>query len=236
MLSIVIPAYNEADALRRYPAELLPALTALGRPFEVVIVDDGSADETQELARAMGSPVRVVPHPENRGLSAAVQTGIAAAAGELVVLLDADLTFAPALIARLLERFDRGDVDVVSGSPKLAGFADDIPRWRVAVSRVATRVYSGLLGGRITSISPIFRLYRREHLLEILPVRARGFEINAEILFELIKRGRRVAEVPAPLTQRLTGTSKLDYRKELARNARLAGRIARWRLGIDGQG
>jgi len=228
---VVIPAYNESGAIARYPAELLAVLETNVHDYEVVVVDDGSSDDTAARVEALGGRVRLVSHDVNRGLSAAIQTGIVAARGELVVMLDADLTFAPGLIPLLLDRFQRGDVDVVSGSPMLAAFASDIPGWRIGISRVAARVYAILLGRNVTAISPIFRLYRREHLLEILPLQARGFEINAEILFELIRRGRRIAEIPAPLTQRLQGESKLDYRKELWRNARLVSRVVLWRLG-----
>lgn len=232
MLSVIIPAYNEAGAISRYPDQLLPALDRIGQEYEVLVVDDGSDDDTAARAQALGGRVRLVSHDANRGLSAALQTGIAAARGDVLVTLDADLTFAPELIPQLLHRFQGGDVDIVCGSPALAEFASDIPAWRIAISRAAGHVYAILLGRRLTAISPILRLYRREHLMEILPLQARGFEINAEILFEMIRRGRRIAEIPAPLTKRLEGQSKLNYRKELWRNIRLVSRIVLWRLGV----
>src|SRR5436190_130055 len=137
MISFVFPAYNEAENLRRFPAEVFPVFRALGKPFEVVIVDDGSKDDTQAVARGLQETepaVRVVPHERNMGLGAAVKTGIREARGDLIVTLDSDLTFAPALVQQLLARFERGDVDVVSGSPKLAGFDKNIPAYRVAMS------------------------------------------------------------------------------------------------------
>jgi dolichol-phosphate mannosyltransferase len=143
--------------------------------------------------------------------------------------MDTDLTFAPSLIGDLLERFDRGDVDVVSGSPKLAGFGADIPSYRVVISKLSTVIYSALLGRQVTTVSPILRLYRRRDLVD-LPLQANGFEINAEILFALIQRGARIAEVPAPLTQRLHGESKLDYPREIRRHLRLVRRMAAWRV------
>ena len=233
MLSIIIPAYNESGSLSRYEAELFPVLSTLGVPIEVIVVDDGSTDDTAALAQAFGDPVRVCCHAENQGLAAALQTGIRAAQGDLVVTLDGDLTFSPTLIAPLLARFSVGDVDIVAGAPALAGYDTRIPKRRVVMSKLAGRVYSTLLAQDVTSVSPILRLYRREQLLEVLPLQARGFEVNAELLFELVKRGRRVVEVPASLTQRQEGTSKMNYWKEVRRNARLVARMLRWRLGLS---
>lgn len=230
MLSIVFPAYNESESLKRFPKEALPVFDALKRPYEVVIVDDGSKDDTAAVAEAMGGPVRLVRHDRNKGLGAALRTGFEAARGELVITMDSDLTFAPSLAKALLERYEKGDCDVVSGSPKLAGFSADIPPYRVFISKAASLVYSQLLGQAVTSVSPILRLYRRADLME-LPLQATGFDINAEILFFLVQRGKRVVEIPAPLTQRLHGESKLDYSREMRRHMRLVKRMASWRLG-----
>jgi dolichol-phosphate mannosyltransferase len=234
VLSVVIPAWNEARNVRRYPSELFPVLAELGMPVEAVLVDDGSKDDTVAVATAAGAPLRVVSHARNQGLGAALRTGFAEARGELIVTLDADLTFAPALIPKLLERFQRGDVDVVSGSPKLAGYGADIPQWRIAVSRLATLVYSRVLATDITSVSPILRLYRAADLRQ-LDLGSVGFDINAEILFGLIRQGKRVAEIPAPLTQRVFGESSLNYRREMVRHLRLVSKMLLWRGGLYGR-
>ena len=165
------------------------------------------------------------------GMGAAIRTGIQAARGELVITMDTDLTFAPELVARLLERFKQGDVDVVSGSPKMAGYDQDIPKYRVAISYLASLIYAAVLGAYVRDVSPIFRLYKREQLLQ-LPLLTSRFDINAEILFFLIQDHRKIVEVPAPLTQRIHGESKLDYKKEIIRHLRLIWRMLKLRLGI----
>lgn len=230
-LSIVFPAFNEAANLARFPQEVLPVLERLGRSYEVVIVDDGSADDTAAVAERLGGHVRLVKHERNQGLGAALRTGFQAARGELLITADTDLTFSPTLIPALLERFDQGDVDVVSGSPKLAGYAKEIPSYRIFVSGMSTAVYTALLGTKVTAVSPIFRLYRRQDLLD-LDLHAVGFDINAEILFGLVRHKKRVAEIPAPLTQRIHGTSNLNYRREMQRHAKLVLRMLRWKLGL----
>jgi dolichol-phosphate mannosyltransferase len=228
MISFIFPAFNEAENLARFPAEVFPVFDALGESYEIVVVDDGSSDATADVARGLGDRVRLVSHDQNRGLGAAVRTGIREARGELVITMDTDLTFAPSLVPKLLERFRRGDVDVVSGSPKLAGYDEKIPFYRVLVSYVASLVYAVVMGKWMRDVSPIFRLYRREQLIT-LPLRTNRFEINAEILFYLIRDGRRIVEIPAPLTQRIHGESNLDYKKEIVRHLRLVGRMIRLR-------
>jgi dolichol-phosphate mannosyltransferase len=229
MISFVFPAFNEGENLKRFPTEVVPVFNALGESYEIVVIDDGSTDDTAAIATSLGAPVRLVKHDRNRGLGAAVRTGIKESQGDLIVTMDTDLTFAPSLVSSLLERFKKGDVDVVAGSPKLAGYGKDIPSYRVFVSMCSTLVYSAIFGKKITAVTPIFRLYRRADLID-LPLQATGFDINAEILFYLVRRGKRVAEVPAPLTQRVHGVSKLDYKKEMQRHLRLVWRMVKMRL------
>jgi dolichol-phosphate mannosyltransferase len=229
MITFAFPAFNEAKNLRRFPAEVKPVFDGLGEPYEILIVDDGSTDKTAEVARGLGAPVRLVQHDRNRGLGAAIRTAIKEAKGDLLVTMDTDLTFAPALVPSLLARFRKGDVDVVCGSPKLAGYGKDIPSYRLFVSHIAAFVYRVVLGAKISTITPIFRLYKRDQLLS-LPLQATGFDINAEILFYLVRAGRRIVEVPAALTQRIHGESKLEYRKEMKRHLRLLKRMVVLRL------
>ncbi|MFH1973375.1 MAG: glycosyltransferase [Patescibacteria group bacterium] len=229
MITFVFPAYNEAENLKRFPTEVIPVFDALEEPYEVVVVDDGSVDDTADVASSLGGRVRLVRHDRNRGLGASVRTGIREARGDLIVTMDTDLTFAPSLVPSLLERYRKGDVDCVSGSPKLAGYDRKIPFYRKAISYAATAVYAVVIGAWVRDVSPIFRLYRREQLLE-LPLETERFEINAEILFHLIRRGRRVVEIPASLTQRIHGESKLDYRKEIVRHMKLVWRMLKMRL------
>lgn len=231
MISVIFPAYNEAQNLERFPKEVLPVFERLGMPFEIIVVDDGSADETARTAEGLGGRVRVVRHEKNQGLGAAVRTGIRAARGDLIVTMDTDLTFAPELVASLLERHALGDADVISGSPKLAGYGSDIPSYRLFVSHAATLVYRLIMGAKVTSVSPIFRLYKAEQL-KALQLEATGFDINAEILFRLIQSGQRVIEIPAPLTVRKFGESKLNYSKEMRRHIKLLLKILRWRIGL----
>lgn len=230
-LSIVIPCYNEELNISRYAVELWPVLESLGVDFEVIIVDDGSTDKTVAEVQKIGKPhVRLVGHDVNKGLGAALRTGIAAATGDWLIFLDGDLTFHPALIPRLLRALrEHPQADFVIGSPSLARYDERIPRWRIFISKAANFVYSVFLGQPITSVNQIFRLYKTRDLKE-LNLESSGFEINAEILFKLVFRGKKFVEIPAELTARQYGVSKLDYAKEIPRHFFLLVRILRWRF------
>lgn len=226
-LTVAVPCYNEVDNVPRLGAELVPAVRKLSNDFEILVVDDGSADGTAEACERLGIPeIRVVRHPKNLGLGAAIRTSFQEARGDVLVTMDADLTFAPADIGKLLERYKKGDVDFVIGSHGLAGYAADIPRWRVMISKAANAFYSLLAMKRIQGVSSLFRAYRTG-IVRNLPVRTSGFETPVEIFFLLVKRGFRFAEVPTPLGQRRFGASKLNYQREIKRHVRLVWDILR---------
>ncbi len=229
-LSVVIPCFNEEENVRRFAAELLPVLDGLAMQSEVVLVDDGSVDGTsQEIKNIHDARVRLVTHGKNQGLSAAMRTGIQAATGDLIVFLDSDLTFHPKLIPQLINAFEANRVDFVIGSPKLGGYAKDIPAYRLFISKAANRVYAALLGKPVTSINQILRLYKAP-ALKALTLTSKGYEINAEILFKLVFAGRKFVEIPAALTTRQFGVSKLRYGREFRRHAVLLLKIIWWKL------
>lgn len=230
-LSIVIPCCNEELNVPRYAVELWPVLESLGVDFEVIIVDDGSADKTvAEANKIAKSHIRLLCHGVNKGLGAALRTGIAAATGDWLIFLDGDLTFHPTLIPRLLRALrEHPEADFVIGSPSLARYGEGIPRWRIFISKAANFVYSVFLGRPVTSVNQIFRLYKTRDLRE-LNLESSGFEINAEILFKLVFRGKKFVEIPAELAVRQYGVSKLDYAKEIPRHFFLMVQILQWRF------
>lgn len=230
---MIVPFYDERDNLERIPDELKPAIDQLGLSWELVLVDDGSRDDSLAVARRVAAELTaatVVPHGRNRGLGAALRTGFETARGELWLTLDSDLTFHPRDAAKLLDRFRQGDVDVVLGSPALAGYDADIAWYRVVLSKGANLLYQLALGRRLTAVTPIFRLYRAASMRP-LTLGCDGFDINAEVLAKLLLGGARVAEVPVTLHQREHGVSKLRNTAEIVNHLRMLARIVRWRLG-----
>ncbi len=225
MLSVVIPCFNERGNVERFARELFPALSALGGPFEVIAVDDGSTDGTREALQRLGPPVQVAAHRRNRGLGAALRTGFDLAQGDWIATLDADLTFAPSQLSDLIRVQREAGADLVSGSPFLAreGLAE-VPWRRRLPSLMVNAFYRGLLRHDFTSYTPMLRLYRASRL-KALDLRAEGFEINAEIVARFLQRGWDAAEIPAVLSERRASASKLIGWRELGRHARLIVRL-----------
>lgn len=237
-LSVILPCYNEQENIKQIPSELIKELDKLKIDYEIIAVNDGSIDDTyKELIEIQEKfpVIKIVNHEKNMGLASAIKTGIDNVTGRLTVTLDADFTFHPRQIKNLLERFKQEDVDVVIGSPSLKmGYSDDIPKYRIILSKGGGLLYKIVLGKQISAVTPIFRLYRTEYLKEIklnpVPSPKGGFGINAEILAKLLIKKRRVVEIPAELTTRKYGESKINNSKEIVRQLILVTKIIWWRI------
>lgn len=234
MISLIFPLYNERDNVIHYPADLFPVIDGIsqktGERFEYIFVDDGSRDDTVEqvgiLARDR-KDVTLLVHARNSGMGTAIRTGLASCHGDLVITMDADLTFRPVDVEKLLEKYRETGADCISGSPYLEkGLMEEVTPFRLLMSRSVNFLYRMLLRSRITCVSPIFRLYRRS-VLEMMNISSRNFEINAEIISKLLINGNTVIEIPVPLLKRKYGDSKINVRKEVRNYLILLYRIFR---------
>ncbi|HZP45402.1 MAG TPA: glycosyltransferase [Candidatus Binataceae bacterium] len=200
-LSIILPVLNERANL----AELLPRIDALMRRmhlgFEVLVIDGGSRDGTQELARERGA--RVIPE-RRPGYAGALETGFAAAAGDYVLTLDADLSHEPDFVAKLWRA--REQADIIIASRYTRGGMAYAPLTRRLLSRALNFYMRRLLSMPVRDMSSGFRLYRRS-ALEGLKLEARNFEVLEEILVKAYARGYRVHEVPFTYFPRESGRS-----------------------------
>lgn len=229
-ISVILPCYNEEENIARIPTELVPELKNLGLDYEIIVVDDCSRDRTVEIAESLHiQEVKIIKHEKNSGPGAAFKTGIAAAESDLAVFLDADFTFHPRYIKDALLRLNAGGADFVGGSPMLASYDKDIAGWRIAISRLANFIYSLIFGSKITCTNGFFRLYKTKDL-KGLDLKENGFGISAEILFKLLEKKKKYSEIPAELTVRQFGESKLNYKKEMARHLRLLFKIIGWKI------
>jgi glycosyltransferase involved in cell wall biosynthesis len=202
-ISVVIPLYNEQPNVEALLAELAPALRALGRPFEVICVDDGSSDGTfAALARAAAAEpaLPVIRFRRNFGQTAAMSAGIEAAQGDVVFPMDGDLQNDPADIGKLLARLEEGH-DVVSGWRKER---KDREFGRRLPSRIANRLISAISGVRLHDYGCSLKAYRRE-VLE--GVRLYG-EMHRFIPIYASWQGARVTEMVVNHRPRRAGSSK----------------------------
>ncbi len=201
MLSVVLPAHNEADNLRPLLRDGMAALGPLAHPLEFVVVDDGSTDGTWALLRdlaAADARVRPVRHTVNQGYGAAVATGLAAARHDLVLLCDADRQFDLADAPALLDA--ASDADVVAGyrAPRRD------PSGRRLLGQTWSRLVGTLYSLGVRDVNCALKLFHRR-ALETVEIRSRGALVSAEILAQVRGAGHRIAEVPVGHYPRVAG-------------------------------
>lgn len=232
-ISIVVPAYNEAESLPPLLAELRAALAPVEERWELLFVDDGSTDGTAAwLAAESAKDPRVVPLilEANAGQSAALAAGLTRVRGDIVVTLDADLQNDPADLPLLLAALEHADV--VSGIR-----AERQDSWvRLVSSRIANSVRRTVLGDPVTDIGCSFKAYRREQL-EGLPM---FVGVHRFLPALCVLRGARFAEVRLRHRARRHGVSKYGVGNRLWRGiADLVGvqwlksRLVRYRIRDD---
>jgi glycosyltransferase involved in cell wall biosynthesis len=197
LTSVVIPAMDEGASIGRVVAELREA----ARWHEILVVDDGSRDDTGQRAAEAGA--RVIRHPYNKGNGAAVKTGIRNATGRFVLIADADGQHRPADAARLVARLD--EYDLVVGARSSASQASVSRR---AGNALLNGLASYLTGRRIPDLTSGFRAARRECLVEFLHLLPNGFSTPTTTTLAFLKAGYSVWFEPIDAAQR-AGASKI---------------------------
>jgi len=211
-LSIIIPCCNEEDNVPQLVTQFFPVVNALRREqaVEVVFVDDGSTDATVERLQEIISDqtdMRILRHPVNRGLGAAIRTGFANARGEIILTADSDGTYRFEEIPALLDCLKPG-VDMVTASPyHKKGRVENVAPYRIFLSRGASLIYQVLLDRRITAYTCLFRAYRHE-VVRRVPFSSDGFLVGAELLVNALFMGYTAVEYPSTLHARQAGASK----------------------------
>jgi len=192
-LSIVLPAKNEANGLQR----VLPALRASYPDAEIIVVDDGSTDETGSVAQAHGA--RVVRHPYSMGNGAAIKTGARAAHGATLVFMDADSQHDPADVARLLASLDEGYAMAI-GARSGASQAN-VGRW--TANAVYNVLASWIVGRRIPDLTSGFRAVDAAKFREFLFLLPNGFSYPTTISMSFFRAGYPIAYVPIHAQKRV---------------------------------
>jgi dolichyl-phosphate beta-glucosyltransferase len=197
-VSVVIPAYNEAERLPPTLASVRRFLEDWGRPYEIVVVDDGSFDATAERARQAGGPfATVLANGRNRGKGHSVRRGMLAATGEVRLMCDADLSTPIEELPRLLSRLDDGH-DVAIGSRALPDSRVEVrqPFYRESLGRLFNGLVRFLLLSGLHDTQCGFKLFTaRAARLSFEPARLDGFSFDVETLFIARRRGFKIAEV-----------------------------------------
>ncbi|MGB4549314.1 MAG: glycosyltransferase family 2 protein [Syntrophales bacterium] len=208
-VSVVIPAYNEKEGIATVVTNIQHVMDLTNRPYEIIVVDDGSGDGTAERARGAGA--RVMSHPYNIGNGAAVKTGIRSARGDILVILDGDGQHDPADITRLLEKI--GPYDMVVG----ARTSDS----QASLHRsLANRVYNGLAtyvcGRKIEDLTSGFRAVKAHIARGFVYLLPNTFSYPTTITLAVVRSGHSLAYVPIRSRKR-SGKSKIKLLRDGSR-------------------
>jgi glycosyltransferase involved in cell wall biosynthesis len=192
-LSVLVPAYNEGATLKR----CLDAVYSKnpGRDMEVIVADDGSTDDTPQIAAAYNAPgYKHLRLGKNSGKGAAVRAALAAASGDIIIIQDADLEYDPAEYAKLVAPIERGEAQAVYGSRVLK----DNPMSSAlfyAGGRFVSWWTNLLYGSHITDEPTCYKVFRAD-IIKSLPLRCDGFEFCPEVTGKLLRRGIKITELP----------------------------------------
>lgn len=215
-LSIILPAYNEGEVIGELVDRVLEV--AAGRDdWEIIVVDDGSTDET--AARAQRNGVRVIRHPYNKGNGAAVKTGLRRARGEWVCLMDADGQHDPAEIPKLVEKLQTYEMAI---GARVGTAGGGLIRW--FGNLIYKRLASYLTAREIPDLTSGFRAAHRARMMEFLPLFPNGFSYPVTSTMAFIKAGYNVAFVPVDVSRRV-GSSKIRLARDGVKFLLIAMRI-----------
>jgi glycosyltransferase involved in cell wall biosynthesis len=188
-VSFLVPAYDEAATIR----EVLERIAALELDAQVVVVDDGSRDDTAAIAEAAGA---TVIRQANQGKGAAIRRAIREAEGDICVIQDADMEYDPADVPALIEPIVRGAADVVFGSRLRGGKPQRaFLFWHLVGNRFLSLVTNALFNTTLSDMETGYKAFRTE-ILRSLDLRENGFGIEPEITGKVCKRKLRIYELP----------------------------------------
>ena len=192
-LSIIVPVFNEEETIE----EVVNRIEDVDLEKEIIIVDDGSTDDTRKLLERLESreDVKVFFHERNKGKGAAVRTGLNHVKGEVIIIQDADLEYDPADYPRLIEPILSGESDVVYGSRNLVrknvGKSSNLFYFGgVLLTKIANLLY----GSNLTDVTTCYKVFKKD-VLDSIELECDGFEFCDEVTAKVLKKGIKIKEV-----------------------------------------
>lgn len=209
-VSIIIPAYNEEDAIERTIAEV----KKLNLNKEIIVVDDGSKDSTVAIVRKIEG-VKIIEHHINRGRGAAIKSGIENSSGEIICTQDADMEQLPSDIPRLIKPILNSEAEVVYGSRFRDPKNSETSTWlRILGNKFFAFLGDILFGQQLTDVYTGSKCYSRK-VFELIRLESDGFEQEVEILAKLSRKKIKITEIPIRYSFRTAGVSKMKLKDGL---------------------
>lgn len=203
-ISIVLPCYNEEAILKENLDSIIDYLESKKEKYqwEIVIINDGSKDKTGTIANDFEnrfSNIRVIHHPCNLNLGNALKTGFKNAKGDIIVVLDIDLSYSVEHIERLVDKLIETSSDIVIASPYMeGGKVTDVPFTRKIMSRWVNRFMRFAAQDKFHTYTSMVRAYRKDFISSV-NLKTRDYEINPEILYKAMILRARIVEIPSHL-------------------------------------
>lgn len=214
-LSVIIPVYNERATIE----EIIRRVEAVDIDLEkeIIVVDDYSRDGTREILQKIQNPaVKVLYHEKNRGKGAALQTGIAYAQGDIILIQDADLEYDPREYPELLEPILDGRADVVYGSRFLGGPHRVLFFWHYVGNKILTLLTNMLANLNLTDMETCYKVFRSE-VLQSIRLKSQRFGFEPEVTIKVAKLKYRIYEVPISYSGRdYSEGKKINWKDGLA--------------------
>ena len=192
-VSIIVPIYNEKNTLLKILQKIEEADT-LGLSKEVVLVDDNSSDGTREILKSLEKKYRIFYHSKNQGKGAALRTGFKKAAGQIILIQDADLEYNPQNYPRLLKPLLENNAEVVYGSRALQK-NPYLNKGNYYGAKVLSWLTNIFYGSHLTDVYTCYKAFKSDILNEI-KLESSGFDFEQEITSKILRRGRKIIEVP----------------------------------------
>lgn len=210
--SVVVPAHNEAGNLRKLALGIKNALSKTRKKFEIVIVNDNSADNSSEVLEHLKkkgvSELVIINRTTNPGVGNAIREGLCKARGETIITMDGDLSHEPEEIPKLLAKMGR--YDMVCGSRYINGSKANIELSRKIISKTFNILFGNLLRMPVRDFTSGFRAYKRE-VIEKINLKNQNFGIYIEIPLKAYINGFKLTEAPITYSKRQSGHSNLNY-------------------------